>query len=466
MTGDNDIIDVQIGHCCLPFVLSLSLAFFTPHPRSKLHSTSSYEMPQIAGPSGTANNVGHDYTEGASPMEIVAAVTSNRKARRASQYSAMDPNQGDGSIFSGPGHMVNPSSVSRMSRIELGRRNSDGLSRSRSRHRSRDSRQSSAVSVATKDSKQNGQWSSDGEVEVLDGEASVAGSRRGRPEPAPRVDSPPQRQSVFGNISALFGRSTTEDQTPGKRRRSFSQRSTYSRRSSRSRRSDAGSENALLTDDENDEERWGYSSGEEAFSDEDSTADVMDIRNETMSVTASMHNGSDPGSPDLQATLPLLGADQFFGGETRIEMEVSFESLGPPPSGAPSRQTVYISDEDNTVRLIGYEAIVWRSWAWRVCCVISVGILALLGHWFPRMWLRWVAKERGFAEIKEGFIVVEVRIKLRVKFYLNLFADGLQGYCPLSAEAHTVSLSHHNCFSWPNHPWNLIAGILNSERFE
>jgi cation-transporting ATPase 13A2 len=65
------------------------------------------------------------------------------------------------------------------------------------------------------------------------------------------------------------------------------------------------------------------------------------------------------------------------------------------------------------IRFVGYEVIRVRQALWRVCCILSFGILALLGHWFPRIWLRWVAQEKAFMHIEHGFVVVEVR-RLRV----------------------------------------------------
>ncbi|EGO26058.1 Ca-transporting ATPase [Serpula lacrymans var. lacrymans S7.9] len=84
-----------------------------------------------------------------------------------------------------------------------------------------------------------------------------------------------------------------------------------------------------------------------------------------------------------------------------------FDALEAPPAGPPSRQTIYIADEDSTIRFVGYEVIIWRQWLWRLACTISLGIFGLLGHWFPRVWLRWVTKEKAFKDLKHGFVVVE-----------------------------------------------------------
>ncbi|EJD02982.1 Ca-transporting ATPase [Fomitiporia mediterranea MF3/22] len=88
-------------------------------------------------------------------------------------------------------------------------------------------------------------------------------------------------------------------------------------------------------------------------------------------------------------------------------MDVVFEPSEPPPPGPPSRQRIFMQDEDITVLFIGYETILWRKWVWRIGCILTFGLLGLLGHWFPRFWLRWVARERAFKDSQNGFIVVE-----------------------------------------------------------
>ncbi|KII92069.1 hypothetical protein PLICRDRAFT_103455 [Plicaturopsis crispa FD-325 SS-3] len=87
---------------------------------------------------------------------------------------------------------------------------------------------------------------------------------------------------------------------------------------------------------------------------------------------------------------------------------VALDTMAPPPPGPPSRQTIYVADEDSTIRFIGYETVRYRQYLWRLACVLTCGILGLLGHWFPRLWLRWVAREKAFKDTKDGFVVVEV----------------------------------------------------------
>ncbi|KDQ53585.1 hypothetical protein JAAARDRAFT_137089 [Jaapia argillacea MUCL 33604] len=88
-------------------------------------------------------------------------------------------------------------------------------------------------------------------------------------------------------------------------------------------------------------------------------------------------------------------------------MDGVLETLDPPPPGPPSRQTVYLPDEDSTIRFIGYDTSPFRRTMWRFGCILTFGLLGLLAHWFPRLWLRWVAHEKAFKDAKEGFVVVE-----------------------------------------------------------
>ncbi|KIY66889.1 P-type ATPase [Cylindrobasidium torrendii FP15055 ss-10] len=342
-------------------------------------------MSPIAGPSNGGPS--HDYTEGASAIDISSAANDMQRSRRNSQYS-MYGNDGDGAIFSGPGHsdFVNPSSVSRMSHIEAGRRSSEGWSRSR--RKSMDSRMSRPKSRRDSTTSQDSYRTTD----TRDDGESVAASSRGRSH-RPRVGSPP-KHTMFESITNLFNRASSPAHA---RRPSLS--STRSHR----RRSTDGSEYAVDTDDEGDD-RWGYSSGEEDEEEDAASVRTADTFPDDISVSASMRYGSEPPSPSTQV-LPLMSADQIFGRESRIDMDVPFALLDPPPSGPPSRQTVYIEDEDNTIRLIGHHVVFVRSVLWRLGCVLSFGILALLGHWFPSLWLKWVAREKAFSEAE--FVVVE-----------------------------------------------------------
>ena len=321
----------------------------------------------------------YDYTEGASPIDISVAVSNFRHTRRDSQHSiAYDDHQG--SMFDGPGHSVNPSSVSRMSFHRPRSRRQSGASQAPIARRSTDMTQS-PTQVSDDDDSALGE----------DGISGERFSRRGRRSPSPR------RSGVFGGIAHLFGRDAGGDASSSRRRTSISQ---HSRTSSRlwGRRSEEGSQAGSVVESEGDD-RWGYSSGEE-----DEPSDAEDIAKSPVIERAF---SSYPPSPAPSISLPLLSGDQLFGNETRVDIDL--ESLDPPPPGAPSRQMIYLVDEDVTLRFVGYEVLRWHSWAWRLACVLSLGTLSLLGHWFPRLWLRWVAREKAFKELFNGFIVIEVR---------------------------------------------------------
>ncbi|KAF7315568.1 Cation-transporting ATPase [Mycena indigotica] len=342
-----------------------------------------YEMRSTAGSSKP-----HDYTEGASAIDIDTVITNNRRSRHDSQFSSLYDQDGEGSMFSGPGHVANPSSVSRMSNLDPARRSTGSF------------RRKSFDSVRGRPSRRN---STDTQLsrQSTDVEEYPESEQDSPLRPQREDTSSPSRSGVFDNIASLFSRPAHNEPTTSRRRHSLSHRSSgsISRYSRRSRHSRAGSE--LDDDDVGSEERWGYSEGEDISDDDSRSVDTG------LSIPASMQYDSGPPSPNTGQGLPLLASDQIFAGETRIDMDMSFTLLDQPPPGLPSRQTLYIPDEDNTIRFVGYEIIRWRHWAWRFGCIVTIGALGLLGHWFPRLWLGWVARERAFKEAHNGFVVVE-----------------------------------------------------------
>ena len=346
-------------------------------------------MSSEAGPSS------YDYTEGASATDIGKALDNNRLARRDSQYSTYYNTDGDGAMFSGPGHSANPTSASRMTRLELGRRSSDNWSQTRRKSfdssRTGNKRRDSRASQVSRQSVDRDQDLSDSS---LSGDATEPNSvdRRSRR----RSTSPQALSSVFENLANIFGKPGASD---GGQRPSISQRSSISQFS-------RVSENAIDVDD-NEDERWGYSSGEGES--EDGSQNPLDVVGDSASITTSMDYDSESPNPgEGSQSLPLLDFDLVFGGEARIDMDPTFTLLDLPPPGPPSRQTLYIPDEDNTIRFVGYETILWRARLWRASCILTFGILALVGHWFPYIWLRWVAREKAFIGGRNGFLVVEV----------------------------------------------------------
>ena len=357
-------------------------------------------MTSMASPS---NDAAYDYTEGASPGDIDDVVANHNQSRRP--YESFYGEDGQGTMFSGPSHSINPSSVSRMSHIEAGRRSRDSWSQHRrlshdsgaskgrpSRRDSRDSH-SSHRSVASKDVEDR---SDEESVFLTDEEADEGRGRR------QRRTSISGRSTVLGNIAQLFGgRAPTPERS---RRASVSHRSArsipQSARTSRRTYSRGRSDHGAETDEE---ERWGY------MSDEEDSENATDLADDRASIPASMEYDSDSQEPHSHSqVLPLLVSDPIFGGEARIDIDTPFALLEPPPPGPPSRQTIYIEDEDTTIRFIGYEPISWRDWTWKIGVILSFGILGLLGHWFPRIWLRWVAREKAFKDLRNGFVVIEV----------------------------------------------------------
>ncbi|KAG7098658.1 hypothetical protein E1B28_000574 [Marasmius oreades] len=359
-------------------------------------------MSPVASSSKPSSTIIHDYTEGATPIDIEAAISYRRLSRRDSQYSAYDDTV-EGSIFSGPGHSAVPSSVSRMSHVEPGRRSSEGWTRSR--RKSIDSGRRSLDRRLSQDSQVS--QTNNGFLGSEDGEGGSDADGYSMRRARHRSPSPVGRSGVISGLVSLFGKSTTLTQDSGTGHRS--RRSSVSRRSSgsvgRRSRSEVGSDYAVESDDE--QERWGYSSGEDLSDEADATRSL--ISRDDISTTASMQYDSEPPSPSLAQNLPLLNSDPIFGGESRIDIEIPFSDSEPTPSGPPSRQTLYMEDEDTTIRMIGYEAIVWRQHLWRLSCFLTCGILALLGHWLPRLWLRWVTRETSFKNIRKGFVVVETQ---------------------------------------------------------
>lgn len=327
----------------------------------------------------------YDYTEGASATDIGEVIDSNRVQRQDSHYSTYYDEEGNAAMFSGPGHTVNPSSVSRMTYMELGRRSLDSRTPRVSR---RDSWESRITRLSV-----------DGNTRRREEVEEAQSLLREDTERRKRSTSPPPR-SMLENLAHIFGRQSLEI-SRDRRAPSISEGSSISRFSRRTRLTQD------MDTDEDEDERWGYSSGEEASDNESIRS--HEPNNDQVSITQSMNYDSEPPSPvQVSQTLPLLGFDSVFDGEARIDMDTTFTLHDPPPPGPPSRQTIYISDEDSTIRFIGYETVLWRVWTWRICCIFTFGIIGLLGHWFPSLWLRWVARENAFISAINGFVMVEV----------------------------------------------------------
>ena len=109
------------------------------------------------------------------------------------------------------------------------------------------------------------------------------------------------------------------------------------------------------------EGRWGYSSG--------GSSEPLDTNDNVLFWVATRI----PTSLN-HISLPI------FGVEARIDINLPLYDTDPPP-GPPSWQVIYIPDEDSNFRFVGI-----RNYP---RAASRYGILALLGHWFPRLWLKW-----------------------------------------------------------------------------
>lgn len=383
----------------------------------------------------------YDYTEGASAIDIQNAISNNRRTRRDSQYD------GEAYMFDGPGHVVNPSSVSRMSLSEHGRRSSGTWRKSsQGRRKSEDRGRGSSRSLSRRQS-QSSQVSLDADGEhrsfvTSEQESEDEGQSRAARRPGRKPTASPQRATVFENIAQMFGRAApTTESPPRSRRPSISSRGSRVSRRASSR----GSDYAVESGDD-DDERWGYSSGEED-AESDIGGELTRHASDNDSTAFRSVEESYPTSPSL--ALHIMSGDPVFGDEARIDMG-ELDLLEPPPPGPPSRQTIYIADEDIHIRFFGYETVPIRRFLWRCCCVLSFGILGLLGHWFPRLWLRWVAKERAFQNMDHGFMVIEVSRPELFTSPENVHdgtKDCLQRHSHISNSETTLSISNHHSLS-------------------
>lgn len=373
----------------------------------------------------------YDYTEGASAVDIAEAIevgAGGRRRRDSQVGSAYEGDEDSGAIFDGPASVVVPSSVSSMhlerhfefatgrprrssSRrrsMDFGRRLSGEISRE-DLHR-RQSGESAYTTLSTgglpdEAPRREQSPSPLSPVAITPGSSRIRSRRLPSTEPREAAESP-RASGFMENLASYFGHTPSERPTAGRRKSSDATR--------RSRRlsSDRGSEHALTDDDGDEEERWGYSSNEE-YDDEDASQDTHEMQEFDSEL------GSQPPSPS--ASIPLLTGqiDPVFG-DTRIEMFDRPSHSPPPPPGPPSRQDIYIADEDANLRFTGYEPVSWKAWLWFLGCCLTGGGLALLGRWLPGFWLKCTCREMGFKTAKKGVVIVEVCAILSSKRFDNI----------------------------------------------
>ncbi|GAA5905972.1 putative acid anhydride hydrolase [Sporobolomyces salmoneus] len=112
--------------------------------------------------------------------------------------------------------------------------------------------------------------------------------------------------------------------------------------------------------------------------------------------------------------LPGGGAGDFFG-ESRIDFDEysgdddemsSLDSVDEDKKGGPpTHQLVYIPDEDLPLRFVGLHVSKLKTIGWWIGCVLTGGILWLLGRWLPNLWRNTTGKPGEFE--KSSYVVVE-----------------------------------------------------------
>jgi cation-transporting ATPase 13A2 len=207
--------------------------------------------------------------------------------------------------------------------------------------------------------------------------------------------------TTLGRLASFFGASKHRDGDDENRSRSRRTSMASSRRSGAARSSspiptDSGSEN------------WGYTShGDE--DDADTYSQVSDRSNEA-SYTSSLADDTSlpPQSRPSSPTIPLLPSDGIFG-DPVSHAHLDEPILDFPECASSSRQTIILPDEDLSIRFTCYSSDPFRNALWWIACVLSFGVLGLVGRWIPSVWVRWSGKETAFSDAKAGsWLVVEV----------------------------------------------------------
>lgn len=367
--------------------------------------------------------------EGAAPGSV------RIRKRRDSQVG----NYGDAaSIFDGPVAGAVPSSVSSMhhtmARPELGRRAS-------SRSRRRISRESSRRHNATGDG-DGGDF--DDAASATSGRASVrssgANSHFGRKRRIPAAgdddDNEGQSRGMLGSLLASIRGDKVQDDDARSR---ASRRPSIGRRQSSA--SSIGSGRASSRGDEEDEDGFDIDYGTD--DDDFSSGDSM------RSTTSDEDGGDGRGGIMPSAFGPISGAVDPVFGDSRIstgrepedELDAELQGVEFDPDtnngfGRPSgpavdvesgrsaeatrkaleelsyldrasraRQQIYLPDEDSLIRFTGYQAVPAKKVVWTILCILSIGIIYLIGRWLPKIWLRWTCRECNFDSA--DFVVVE-----------------------------------------------------------
>lgn len=345
-----------------------------------------------------------DYTDGASALDIQSAIVPRKRGDsqvagsygpRRSTSSFRDTEDTGGAIFAGDADVTIPSSVTRIHSVRTRSFRAGSRRGSRVIHPNDQGSETELsrpiLNRRVSARSDTGEALADSDVETSSpvserpGRARHRRSTQNTEAPASPGDEAERRTSMFGNLASFFG---------GRRETSPSRKSD----ASRSRR---GSIDYAESISEGREDRWGYHSSEEGSEDEDAASLPGSLY-----PASSRGSHSRPTSPS--SAFPGMGRDPIFG-DTRIDMDdASIAESMPGPTGPPSQQDVYIADEDLKLRFIGYEPVRWRGLLWGFLSVVSLGLLGLVGHWFPELWLRCVARRKSFGSKSASLVIVEV----------------------------------------------------------
>lgn len=77
-----------------------------------------------------------------------------------------------------------------------------------------------------------------------------------------------------------------------------------------------------------------------------------------------------------------------------------------------NRQSIYLAGDDVLLSIRFYSVSSWRLISWYACCILSVGVLLVVGAWYPKVWLAWntnPTKPKGDLKHK-GRIIATVNV--------------------------------------------------------
>ncbi|PWN38810.1 hypothetical protein IE81DRAFT_327122 [Ceraceosorus guamensis] len=102
--------------------------------------------------------------------------------------------------------------------------------------------------------------------------------------------------------------------------------------------------------------------------------------------------------PDIEAAAaaPTAAAQEA----ARVKEEMSYLD-----KDSRSKQQIYLAEDDALIRFTGYRSVPTKQLTYTLACILTLGIVYLLGRWLPRWRLRWVCTLADFDSA--DFIIVE-----------------------------------------------------------